>query len=83
MVDAFDDEKIERGVRLILEGIGEDPDRGGLRETPARVGRMYREIFAGIGFDASELVTVVEGVHHGPGCYPRPMRNDQRIPESS
>jgi GTP cyclohydrolase I len=61
MGDAFDNEKIEQGVRLILEGIGEDPDRAGLRETPARVGRMYGEIFAGIGFDASELVTVVEG----------------------
>jgi GTP cyclohydrolase I len=61
MGDAFNNEKIEQGVRLILEGIGEDPDRAGLRETPARVGRMYGEIFAGIGFDASELVTVVEG----------------------
>jgi len=61
MGDAFDQAKIEQGVRLILEGIGEDPDRGGLRETPARVGRMYREIFAGIGVDASEIVTVVEG----------------------
>ena len=44
--------KIEKGVRLILEGIGEDADRGGLRETPARVARMYREIFAGVGEDA-------------------------------
>ena len=44
-------------MRLILEGIGEDPDRGGLRETPARVARMYEEIFAGIGEDASQLVT--------------------------
>jgi GTP cyclohydrolase I len=61
MSDAFDQTKIEQGVRLILEGIGEDPDRGGLRETPARVGRMYREVFAGIGVDASEIVTVVEG----------------------
>jgi GTP cyclohydrolase I len=61
MSDAFDQAKIEQGVRLILEGIGEDPDRGGLRETPARVGRMYREIFAGVGADASALVTVVEG----------------------
>ena len=60
----FDDEKIEQGVRLILEGIGEDPDRGGLRETPARVARMYREVFAGIGQDASQLVTVVEGADH-------------------
>jgi len=62
--DRFDDEKIEQGVRLILEGIGEDPARGGLRETPARVARMYREVFAGIGEDASQLVTVVEGADH-------------------
>ena len=38
--DTFDAKKVEEGVRLILEGIGEDPDRGGLRETPARVARM-------------------------------------------
>jgi GTP cyclohydrolase I len=62
--DLFDDAKVEQGIRLILEGIGEDADRGGLRETPARVARMYREIFAGIGRDASELVTVVEGADH-------------------
>ena len=61
MSDRFDQAKVEEGVRLILQGIGEDPDRGGLRETPARVARMYREIFAGIDFEASELVTVVEG----------------------
>jgi GTP cyclohydrolase I len=60
----FDDAKIERGVRLILEGIGEDPDRGGLKDTPSRVARMYREIFAGINADASQLVTVVEGADH-------------------
>jgi GTP cyclohydrolase I len=62
--DRFDDEKIEQGVRMILEGIGEDPQRGGLRETPGRVARMYREVFAGIGQDASQLVTVVEGADH-------------------
>jgi GTP cyclohydrolase I len=60
----FDDTKVEQGVRLILEGIGEDVDRGGLRDTPARVARMYREVFAGIGQDASQLVTVVEGADH-------------------
>jgi GTP cyclohydrolase I len=60
----FDDAKVEQGVRLILEGIGEDADRGGLRDTPARVARMYREVFAGIGQDASQLVTVVEGADH-------------------
>jgi GTP cyclohydrolase I len=62
--DRFDDEKIQQGVRLILEGIGEDVHRGGLRETPERVARMYREVFAGIGQDASQLVTVVEGADH-------------------
>jgi GTP cyclohydrolase I len=59
--DRFDHAKIEEGVRLILQGIGEDPNRGGLRETPARVARMYEEICGGIDVDASELVTVVEG----------------------
>ncbi len=63
-IPGFDDAKIEQGVRLILEGIGEDTDRGGLRDTPARVARMYREVFAGIGQDASQLVTVVEGADH-------------------
>ena len=62
--ERFDATKVEHGVRLILEGIGEDPDRGGLRETPARVARMYREIFDGVGRDASSLVTVVEGADH-------------------
>jgi GTP cyclohydrolase I len=59
--DRFDRAKIEAGVREILEGIGEDPDRAGLRETPSRVARMYEEIFAGVDFDASQIVTVVEG----------------------
>jgi GTP cyclohydrolase I len=63
-IPGFDDAKVEQGVRLILEGIGEDADRGGLRDTPARVARMYREVFAGIGQDASQLVTVVEGADH-------------------
>jgi GTP cyclohydrolase I len=58
---AFDDEKIERGVRLILEGVGEDADREGLEDTPRRVAEMYREILAGIGVDPAPLVTVVPG----------------------
>jgi GTP cyclohydrolase I len=59
--DRFDRAKIEEGVRQILEGIGEDPERAGLRETPSRVARMYEEIFAGVDVDASQIVTVVEG----------------------
>jgi GTP cyclohydrolase I len=57
----YDEDKIAQGVRLVLEGMGEDPDRGGLRGTPVRVARMYQEICAGIGEDPSNLVTVVEG----------------------
>lgn len=44
-------EKIETAVRMILEAIGEDPHREGLKETPARVARMYEEIFHGLSQD--------------------------------
>jgi GTP cyclohydrolase I len=55
--------KIEQGVRLILEGVGEDPNREGLRETPARVARMYAEILQGMTQDTAALfeVTFEEG----------------------
>jgi GTP cyclohydrolase I len=56
-----DRDKVEAGVKLILEGVGEDPERGGLRETPSRVARMYEEILGGIGMDPTPIVTVVEG----------------------
>ena len=46
--------KIEQAVRLLLEGIGEDVNREGLRETPSRIARMYGEIFAGMDEDAGE-----------------------------
>ena len=46
-----DHERIRRAVREILLAVGEDPDREGLRETPARIGRMYAEMFSGIHED--------------------------------
>jgi len=61
---AFDAAKIAQGVRLILEGIGDDPERPGIADTPERVAEMYREIFGGIGHDPSEVVTVVKGADH-------------------
>jgi GTP cyclohydrolase I len=45
---AVDTARIERAVREILAAVGEDPDREGLRETPARVARMYKELFSGL-----------------------------------
>ena len=47
-------EKVKEAVRLLLEGIGENPDREGLGETPDRIARMYTEIFAGMEQDAGE-----------------------------
>jgi GTP cyclohydrolase I len=43
--------RIERAVREILSAVGEDPEREGLRETPARVARMYQELFSGLHSD--------------------------------
>lgn len=60
----YDYDKVAQGVRLILEGIGEDPERGGLQDTPDRVARMYQEVFAGNGHDPVELVSVVKGADH-------------------
>ena len=48
----IDEEKIKQGVKLILEGIGEDTKREGLIDTPDRIARMYSEIFAGNDEDA-------------------------------
>jgi GTP cyclohydrolase IA len=50
--------RIEKAVREILEAIGEDADRDGLRDTPARVARMYAELFAGLHDDPTEHLTV-------------------------
>lgn len=47
----MDQKKIETAVKMILEAIGEDPRREGLRETPARVARMCLELFSGLGED--------------------------------
>jgi GTP cyclohydrolase I len=47
-IPAFDEERAERAVRELLLAIGEDPDRDGLRDTPARVARAYREMFVGL-----------------------------------
>ncbi len=59
-----DAKKIEEGVRLILEGIGEDPEREGLLETPARVSRMYEEVFAGLTEDPARHFETTFDEHH-------------------
>ncbi len=53
---AVDQARIEAAVREILAAVGEDPDREGLRQTPARVARMYAELFAGLDRDPREFL---------------------------
>jgi len=60
----FDKARIERAVREILEGIGEDPDRDGLRYTPRRIAEMYEEIFSGLGEDPRCHVTTTFEADH-------------------
>ena len=55
-VSGFDEPRVEAAVRELLAAIGEDPDREGLRETPARVARSYRELFAGLWTDPADVL---------------------------
>ena len=53
----IDHEKIEQAVRLLLEGMGEDVTREGLKDTPDRIARMYEEIYGGMDEDAGVHLT--------------------------
>lgn len=61
---AVDGPRLEAAVRELLAAIGEDPHREGLRETPARVARMYAEIFSGLQEEPSEHLTVTFEADH-------------------
>ena len=58
----IDEKKIKEGVKLLLEGIGEDVEREGLKDTPDRIARMYTEIFAGYEDSARDQWKCI------PGC---------------
>jgi GTP cyclohydrolase IA len=60
----FDHDKIRRAVRMLFEAIGEDPDRAGIADTPARVAREYDEIFAGLLVDPVDVLSVVFDESH-------------------
>jgi GTP cyclohydrolase I len=63
-IPTFDKEKIAKGVRLILEGIGEDPERDGLKRTPERVADFYLELTEGMRLDPRELIVPLPGDKH-------------------
>ena len=60
----FDTPRLERAVREILLAIGEDPDRDGLQDTPARVARAYEEMFAGLRQDPSGVLATTFDLGH-------------------
>jgi GTP cyclohydrolase I len=60
----FDHGRAERAVRELLFAIGEDPDREGLRDTPARVARSYAEITAGLGQTAEDVLSTTFALEH-------------------
>ncbi|GGY10417.1 GTP cyclohydrolase I FolE [Streptomyces hiroshimensis] len=63
-VGVFDEKRAENAVRELLLAVGEDPDREGLRETPARVARAYKEIFAGLWQEPEDVLTTTFDLGH-------------------
>ncbi|PZF99981.1 GTP cyclohydrolase I FolE [Micromonospora endophytica] len=62
--DAIDLARIEKAVREILIAVGENPDRDGLQQTPARVARAYAELFAGLRVDPATVLTTTFEANH-------------------
>jgi GTP cyclohydrolase I len=60
----FDHDRATAAVRELLAAVGEDPDRDGLRDTPARVARAFAEIFAGLRQDPAEVLTTTFDLGH-------------------
>jgi GTP cyclohydrolase I len=60
----YDHERAERAVKELLIAIGEDPEREGLKETPARVARAYKENFAGLWQSPNDVLTTTFDIGH-------------------
>jgi GTP cyclohydrolase IA len=63
-IRAFDQQRAEAAIRELLYAIGEDPDRNGLQDTPARVARAYREMFAGLYTDPDTVLNTMFDEDH-------------------
>ncbi len=63
---AIDKDKIKFHVRGLLEALGDDPDREGLRETPDRVARMYEEVFEGMNYTNAEIADMFRKTFEAP-----------------
>ncbi|MCX4981681.1 GTP cyclohydrolase I FolE [Streptomyces sp. NBC_00572] len=63
-IGEFDEKRAEAAVRELLIAVGEDPDREGLKETPARVARAYKELFAGLWQKPEDVLTTTFDLGH-------------------
>jgi GTP cyclohydrolase I len=63
-VGEYDQDRVEAAIRELLLAVGENPDREGLKETPARVARAYREIFAGLYQEPGDVLTTTFDIGH-------------------
>ncbi|MBT2393206.1 GTP cyclohydrolase I FolE [Streptomyces sp. ISL-1] len=63
-IGEFDEKRAENAVRELLIAVGEDPDREGLRETPTRVARAYKEIFGGLWQQPEDVLTTTFDLGH-------------------
>jgi GTP cyclohydrolase I len=63
-IRVFDQQRAEDAIRELLYAIGEDPERGGLRDTPARVARAYREMFGGLYTDPDSVLNTMFDEDH-------------------
>ncbi|MGW6020967.1 GTP cyclohydrolase I FolE [Streptomyces sp. NPDC055099] len=63
-IGVFDEKRAENAVRELLIAVGEDPDREGLRETPGRVARAYKEIFGGLWLKPEDVLTTTFDLGH-------------------
>ncbi|MER6066449.1 MULTISPECIES: GTP cyclohydrolase I FolE [unclassified Streptomyces] len=64
LIGEFDEKRAENAIRELLIAVGEDPDREGLRETPARVARAYRELLAGLWQAPEDVLTTTFDLGH-------------------
>ena len=64
MIPKMDKNKIKKGVKLILEGIGEDTERAGIKNTPERIADLYEDIFSGLQTSTKEILIPIEGESH-------------------
>ena len=69
---AIDREAVKMHIRGLLEALGDDPDREGLRETPDRVARMYEEVFEGMNYTNHEIAQMFDKTFEEDLTFSRP-----------